>query len=88
MNDVTFYDDGGVLVLNFDTRNPEFYRGFEAGLVWAHAYNTGRLDAIVHTCNTEMVIRIAEALDLPFRAEPIDDTVMRVLLGEAIGADD
>ncbi len=79
-----FDDDGRILVLKFDSDNPEFYRGFEAGLVWAHAYNCRGLDAIVHTVNAEMVMRICEALSLPFRAEPIDDNLMRVKLGHSI----
>lgn len=86
MNGVTFDDDDGVLMLNFDTNHPEFYRGFEAGLIWAHAANCGSLDAIVHTVNTEMILRICEALDIPFRADPINDSLMRIQLGRAVDA--
>jgi len=84
MNGVVFDDDGDCVVLTFDSTNPEFYRGFEAGLVWSHAYNCGGLDAIVHTVNAEMIMRIAEALEIPFRGEYINDNLMRVQLGHAV----
>lgn len=86
MNGVTFDDGDGILMLNFDSSHPEFYRGFEAGLIWAHAANSGGLDAIVHTVNVEMVLRIAEALGLPFRGDPINDNLMRIQLGKAVDA--
>lgn len=82
-------DDETGYVLTFDTADPQFCRGFEAGLVWAHAYHAGGLNAMVHANNAEMVLRICETLDMPWRVEETsDDRMLHVILGAAISEDD
>lgn len=67
-------DDGYNLVLPFDTDDPEFRRGVEAGALWAHLEHEPYVAKTVHADNAEMVMRIAEALSLPFSAEPCGQT--------------
>lgn len=70
-------------VLAFDGKHPEFARGYEAGNV------EGRLRALpekemtetVHTDNTEMMLRIGEALKRPFWSRELDETWMEVTFG-------
>ena len=57
-------------MLPFDTDDPEFRRGVEAGALWAHLEHEPYVAKTVHADNAEMVMRIAEALKLPFSAEP------------------
>lgn len=50
------------LVLPFDTDNPEFARGFEAGRIWAALrHDDGPMNVTAHAINAEMLIRMAEA---------------------------
>lgn len=78
-------DDEDGYVLTFDTTDPQFCRGFEAGLVWAHAYHAGGVNAVVHANNAEMVLRICETLDMPWRVEETpDEGMMHVIIGAAI----
>lgn len=77
-------DSSGPFTLTFDSQNPEFLRGFEAGLIWSYAYNLGALDAVIHSSNAEMVMRICEVLDLPFRGEPVNDGLIRIQVGRGI----
>lgn len=68
-------------VLAFDTDEPGFARGFEAGRIWTLLQEDP--DAVVgqpfHAANAEMVLRMVEALDLPLRAEFTDDETWMVL---------
>lgn len=69
-------DDNGAehrMVLAFDSDDPEFVRGFEAGAVWTWCAQTGGYRGTIHANNAEMVMRIAESLGLPFAAEPVGD---------------
>lgn len=59
------------LALPFDTDAPEFARGVEMGMLWEALKRDGRVSRTVHASNAEMIIRIAEAAGLPFRAEPL-----------------
>lgn len=71
------------LVLPFDTEDAEFARGFEAGCLWAELRETtDRIEAIVHGSNTEMILRMAEALDRAAVGEPLDGTWTRVTFEE------
>lgn len=75
-------DDGSLrLVLPFDTDDPEFRRGVEAGALWAHLEHEPYVAKTVHVDNAEMVMRIAEALRLPFTAEPAGDPWIHVTIG-------
>lgn len=69
------------LVLPFDTDDPEFRRGVEAGALWAHLEHEPYVAKTVHADNAEMVIRIAEALRLPFSADLVGDEWLAVTIG-------
>lgn len=69
-------------VLEFDSDEPAFTRGFEAGIMWSFAANTGYFCGVIHTANAEMALRIAESLRLPIRAEDHPDTAfVKVTVG-------
>jgi hypothetical protein len=75
-------DEGSLrLVLPFDTDDPEFRRGVEAGALWAHLEHEPYVAKTVHVDNAEMVMRIAEALNLPFTAEPAGGPWIDVTIG-------
>jgi hypothetical protein len=61
------------LLLPFDVDDPEFCRGVEVGHVWTMLRHTDEREFTCHAANAEMLIRIGEALDLPFSAEAGDD---------------
>lgn len=77
------------LLLSFDSDDPEFTRGFEAGRVWqelvicTRAYHDGvpraeepcEHNATVHFTNAEMMIRIAENTEHQLIARDTDDVV-------------
>lgn len=73
-------------LLQFDTDYPEFVRGFEAGRIWSLLrmvvkgdVDGEELDGLpFHAANTEMVLRMLEALELvdDWRAEFVDETWM------------
>jgi hypothetical protein len=73
---------GFSIALAFDTDDPQFARGFEAGRIW-EALKTGDLDQLdgqpIHATNGEMVLRMAEAHDVALTAEFTDDDVWMVL---------
>lgn len=71
------------LVLAFDTDDPEFTRGFEAGLLWERLERDGEADQLIHAENAEMVMRIAEAKGLRFSAEDLGDGWMQAVLTPA-----
>jgi len=68
-------------VLPFDTDDTEFRRGVEAGALWAHLEHEPYVAKTVHADNAEMVMRIAEALGLPFSAKPLGDDWLAVTIG-------
>jgi hypothetical protein len=68
------------LVLAFDTDEPEFTRGFEAGQLWERIERDGRVNQLIHAENAEMVMRIAEAKELAFTAEDVGDGWLQVEL--------
>jgi hypothetical protein len=67
--------DGHALLLPFDTDDPEFARGFEAGRVWAvlQLQPDEEVDVELHASNAEMAIRMAEATGRRVRGEESDD---------------
>lgn len=69
-----------ILVLAFDTDNPEFTRGFEAGMLWGRMIHEHEIDQTVHAANTEMVIRMAEVYGWTFTGEVVDEDWLRVSL--------
>lgn len=63
------------LIFPFDTDHPEYARGFEAGRLWALLRSDpGELEETVHASNTEMVLRMAEAVGRDVTGEMLDDT--------------
>lgn len=75
--------DGYGLALAFDTDNEDFVRGVEVGRLWQQLTNDPRkLEATVHTSNTEMIMRIAEAKDRTVRCDIHDDMWMTVVFEE------
>ena len=74
--------DGGMsLVLAFDTDEPEFTRGFEAGQLWERLERDGIADQLIHAENAEMVMRMADAKGLRFGAEDVGDGWLSVAIG-------
>lgn len=68
------YDSGYIMLLAFDTDDPEFSRGFEAGRMWERIKKDHTTwDEIIHAPNAEMVMRMCEAQERKFRAEDTDD---------------
>lgn len=68
------------LILRFDTDDPEFVRGFEAGRVWQKLSESDEyFILILHCNNTEMILRMAEAEERTVRCELLDDTWMKVI---------
>lgn len=72
--------EGFSLVLAFDTDEPEFTRGFEAGQLWERLERDGRVSQLIHAENAEMVMRMAEARGLAFRGEDAGDGWLQVSL--------
>lgn len=69
------------LLLPFDTDNPEFARGFEAGRIWERIKtDQTNWDTTIHNTNAEMVIRMCEIQDRIFRAEMVNDDYVNVFI--------
>jgi len=67
------------LLLAFDTQEPEFARGFEAGRMWERIKNDQTdCDEIIHASNAEMLMRMCESQERTFRAEDLDDEYVQV----------
>jgi hypothetical protein len=66
--------DGFSLALAFDTDDPEFCRGVEAGRLWEQLKTGERVEQTIHATNSEMAIRMCEALEREFSAEVLDET--------------
>lgn len=62
------------LVLPFDTDDPEFCRGVEAGRLWEQLKFGEEVHQTIHATNSEMAIRMCEALNRTFSAEVLDET--------------
>lgn len=69
------------LALAFDSTDPQFTRGFEAGMVYQQAYlGLPVQDQPVHASNAEMVMRIAESVGMKFTGKAISDDWIAVTL--------
>lgn len=69
------------LILPFDSDEPEFTRGFEAGQLWERLERDGCADQLLHDGNAEMVMRMAERKALSFKAEDVGGGWLRVIIG-------
>jgi hypothetical protein len=69
---------GYEVVLAFDTDDPQFVRGFEAGRLWERIKGRHTTwDQMVHATNAEMVMRMCESEGRQFSADTVtDDWVM------------
>lgn len=69
----------------FDTENPEFARGFEAGRIWEalEAHPLAEVSETVHASNAEMFIRMGESLGRSVRCEELDETWLEIFFGLA-----
>lgn len=71
-------------VLPFDTDDPIFAKGFEAGMTWAHLSEDDEgMTTMVHISNAEMMLRMAEAQGREVYSEEHDDTWATVHFGPA-----
>jgi len=61
------------LILGFDTDEPEFIRGFEAGRLYEQIRDADAFTQTIHTSNTEMAMRICETAERSFSASQLDD---------------
>jgi diphthamide synthase (EF-2-diphthine--ammonia ligase) len=71
------------LVLPFDSDEAEFRRGVEVGMLWTMVREREPAPAamMIHSDNAEMVIRIAEACELPFTAAPASEDWLYITIG-------
>lgn len=72
------------LVLPFDTDDPEFTRGFETGQLWERLERDGMADQLIHAENAEMVMRMAEAKGLGFRADDVGNGWLAVTIAASL----
>lgn len=74
------------LALAFDTDSREFARGVEVGRLWEElrADSGAEVDQMVHICNAEMMIRMADALGRDVSSEEHDSTWMTVRFSAAV----
>lgn len=69
------------LVLAFDTDDPEFTRGFEAGRLWERIKaDQSDFREIIHATNAEMVMRMCEKQERTFRAEDLNEEFVEVFV--------
>lgn len=61
------------LLLAFDTQEPEFARGFEAGRVWQMLKGDEPFEQLMNAANAEMVMRMVEATGREYSADILDD---------------
>jgi hypothetical protein len=71
------------LVLAFDTDDTEFARGVELGCLWERLkHEPGPVEEMIHVTNSEMAMRVAEALGRSFIGHHHDDAWVTVKFGE------
>jgi hypothetical protein len=68
-------------ILTFDSDEPEFARGFEAGRLWERIKtDQANFDETIHASNAEMVMRMCDREERGFRSEDLDDTYVQVYI--------
>ncbi len=61
------------LVVQFDRDDPSFARGVEVGMLWQRLCSeTLPVHAVIHACNAEMALRLAEAKGAAVCADDLD----------------
>lgn len=73
-------NDQHSLLLAFNTDDPQFVRGFEAGRVWnaVRASDDDPIVETVHLSNAEVMLRIGEAVGRDVSWVELDDTFAEV----------
>lgn len=66
-------EEGFSLTLAFDTDDPEFARGVEAGRLWEQLKTGERICQTIHASNTEMAIRMCESTGRDFYSDNLDE---------------
>ena len=66
------------LICPFDSDDPEFARGFEAGALWERLKADPACEATVHASNAEMVTRMASAARREVSIEALEDDWIHV----------
>jgi hypothetical protein len=81
---VSGHDGEFSLILGFDSDDPEFIRGFEAGRLYEQLKSGEEIVQTIHASNTEMAIRICERAERQFTADQLDDhwTALTVLAAQ------
>lgn len=64
------------MVLPFPTDDAGFIMGFEAGRVWEMFKDDEPFEQMVHGCNSEIFLRMGEAVGRAVAARILDDTWM------------
>lgn len=78
-------EPGWRLAFAFDSHDPQFTRGFEAGMIYQRAYlGLPVEDQPIHSSNSEMVMRIAESVGMRFTGKAINDEWIMVSLYYAV----
>ena len=79
--------EGHGLILAFDSDDPEFARGFEAGRLWAQLRGNPDepFNELIHARNAELVLRMAEATGRHVRADEVGDDWLEVVFGASEG---
>lgn len=66
--------DSTDFLLEFDTSSSEFQRGFECGEIWACLTDdVAEVHAIISASNSEMVMRMAEAMSYSFEGRYLEE---------------
>lgn len=65
-------------LLPFDSDDPEFTRGFEAGRLWEQLRDPEPFEQTIHASNAEMAIRMCETREREFEAVELDDDWMEL----------
>lgn len=70
------------LLLPFDSDDPEFTRGFEAGMLWENFQNPNLvyMERTVSGKNAEMIMRMTERWGWEYRASLLEHDWMHVVL--------
>lgn len=76
--------EGYELALAFDTDDPEFVRGVEAGKLYECVRTTdGSVEQVIHATNAEMALRIAESCGRRVRCELVDGVWLNAIFETA-----
>lgn len=86
MADEHEHDDSLACVLAFDTDDDSFVNGFECGRTWQmlREDQDRSIEVMVHACNAEMLIRMAEATGRDVKSEEMGGVWIWVSFSEQV----